>query len=40
METRKLKGFQIAQTETIQEDHNGWVVPSQNSNKKDFDIGK
>lgn len=33
---RKIKGLQIAQTKTIQEGFDGWVVPSQNSNKKYF----
>lgn len=31
---RQIKGLQIAQTATIQEGYDGWVVPSQTSNKK------
>lgn len=34
--SRKSRGFQIAQTKTIQEGIDGWVVPSQSSNKKYF----
>lgn len=33
---RKIKGLQIAQTATIQEGFDGWVVPSQSSSKKYF----
>lgn len=31
---RQIKGLQIAQTATIQEGYDGWIVPSQTSNKK------
>lgn len=33
---RQTKGLQIAKTKTIQEGYDGWIVPSQNSNKKYF----
>ena len=33
---RKTKGLQIAQTATIHEGIDGWIVPSQSSNKKYF----
>ena len=36
MDLRKSKGLEIAKTKTIQEGIDGWVVPSQNSNRKYF----
>jgi len=36
MNLRKQKGLEISKTKTIQEGYDGWVVPSQTSNKRYF----